>query len=137
MNQPIVSPTGMFEVSVSAWEARMSLWVESPAIVDTTSGKVLFSFQDGNWSLNAATWLSDAVVELRLRKYPGGHEPPEVILTIDCIAKTAQFQNEQLASLRDVEPALDQALTWPHAIDNRPAAGILGLVQRLLSPRRG
>jgi hypothetical protein len=136
MDEIIASPTGRFEVRVSPWEARMSLWIETPAIFDKASGECLFSFEDSNWSLNSANWLSEAVVELRLRKYPGGHTPPEITLTIDCVAKIAQTEQERGLVRRNVEPALNRALTWPQPVENKPNTGIANLVRRLLSARR-
>ncbi len=114
----------------------MSLWVETPAILDKASGECLFSFEDPHWSLNSASWLSEAVVELRLRKYPGGHTPQEITLTIDCVAKIAQVEQERVPVLRDVEPALNRVLTWPQPVQNKPNTGIANLVRRLLSARK-
>ena len=70
------SPDGRFLISISAWEARMSLWIESPTLSERDSGEQLLAFTDQNWSLDSADWLDEAVVVLNLRKYPGNHRPP-------------------------------------------------------------
>ena len=56
------SPSGRFGISISAWEVRMSLWIETPLLCERRSGQRLLVFKDSNWSLNSAEWLSDSVV---------------------------------------------------------------------------
>ena len=65
------SPDGRYIFQIDAWEARMSLWVESPKLIDTQSGQDVFSFKDANWSLDGADWLDADRVKIFLRKYPG------------------------------------------------------------------
>lgn len=48
------SPGGRYVVYVDAWEARMSLWVETPELVDTQTGRTLLGFRNTNWSLDEA-----------------------------------------------------------------------------------
>jgi hypothetical protein len=106
------SPSGRFEISVSAWEARMSHWIETPTISDSFTGKEVLRFEDPNWSLDSAQWLSDSTVVLTLRKYPGNHHPTSLAATVDCLAGTAAVEGTSVPSLRHLERALDGALTW-------------------------
>ena len=62
----------------------MSLCVEPPEVVDTTTGRRLLEFKDPNWSLESATWQSDSVVNLKLRKHPGNHVPHCFDAWVDC-----------------------------------------------------
>lgn len=113
----------------------MSLWVETPTVVDTATGATLLSFDDGRWSLDAADWLSDSVVQLWLRKYPGAHLPSGVMVTLDCGARTAQI-GETTWPLREVEPALNRALTWPEPPTPEAPRGLVGVLKRLLKTWR-
>jgi len=108
------SPSGRFLITISAWEARMSLWIESPTLSERSNGEQLLAFRDANWSLDSAAWLDDAVVVLNLRKYPGNHAPPQVTAKIDCVARTAEVGGKPVASLAQVERCLDEALEWIH-----------------------
>jgi hypothetical protein len=106
------SPSGRFTITISAWEARMSLWIETPTLSDGSTNERLLVFKDSNWSLNSAEWLSDSIVVLKLRKYPGNHIPAEVTATIDCLAKTAEVNGKRVETLAQIERCLDEALTW-------------------------
>lgn len=106
------SPTGRFVISISAWEVRMSLWIETPLLHDRSRDRHLLVLEDPHWSLNSAVWISESIVMLKLRKYPGNHSPPEISATIDCIAGTAEVDGKRVDSLELVERALDEALVW-------------------------
>ena len=108
----------------------MSLWVETPTVSDKVTGEVLLAFENTNWSLDAADWVSDSVVQLWLRKYPGAHTPPGVMVTLDCGARTAQV-GEMTVPLQDVERTLDRTLAWPQAPAPKPPSGLAGVLQRL------
>ena len=109
----------------------MSLWIETPTVMDKTTGETLLSFKDSNWSLDSARWLSDSVVELTLRKYPGNHLPAQVVATLDCANRNAKIGETVVNSLTQVEPALEQALTWRTVDPPRPAAsGCAGMLRR-------
>lgn len=82
--QRFESPNGTYAVRVDAWEARMSLWVETPKNIDCHSRTVLFAFSDERWSLERATWLNASVVHLLLRRFPGDHLPTFVEVVVDC-----------------------------------------------------
>src|SRR6185436_1450296 len=56
------SPSGRFEITIAAWEARMSLWIETPTLSDRLTGQELLSFNDPHWSLDSAEWQSDSTV---------------------------------------------------------------------------
>jgi hypothetical protein len=106
------SPSGRFRIAISAWEARMSLWIETPTLRDNVTGEILLSFKDSNWSLDGARWLSDSVVEFTLRKYPGGHLPAQVVAIVDCAQRNSKIGPTEVQSLADLESALERALTW-------------------------
>ena len=134
MDDSITSPSGRFRITLDPWEARMSLWVETPTLTDTLTGATLLSFSDANWSLNSAAWQSDAVVELRLRKYPGSHAPPEVAVTLDSVRMTARLADQEVP-LAQVEVALERLLGWPQP--PAPPPGLRGVLQRLYRRWRG
>jgi len=106
------SPDGAFEIKVDAWEARNTLWVESPIICDTKSGETLFQFASEMWSLDKIDWLADALAQLALRKYPGNHSPTQLIVVIDCRNRTAEFKSHQALSLQELEKVMERQLTW-------------------------
>jgi len=126
----IASPTGRFLTVISPWEARMSLWIETPTLRDTTTGETLLSFRDSNWSLDSARWLSDSIVELTLRKYPGNHLPVDIVATLDCASRTAKVGSMELQSLLEVESALEESLTWRTAAPAKPPAGVAARLRR-------
>lgn len=104
------SPDGRFTIEITAWEARMSHWIETPRLVDA-SGAVVFAFVSSSWSLDDATWTAPRVVRMTLRKYPGNHTPPQILCTIDCDARTATI-GEAVVPLAELEGHLDGSLQW-------------------------
>ncbi len=105
------SPDGRFAIEIAAWEARMSHWIETPRVVDAQSGTVVFAFENGNWSLDRASWTAPHVVMFRLRKYPGNHTPVDVTCEIDCVAHTATAGGAAVP-LAELERHLDALLQW-------------------------
>ncbi len=83
----------------------MSLWIESPELIDAQSGQILLRFSDSNWSLDHARWLDNETVELSLRKYPGDHHPSSFNVIIDCRQKQASLM-DKLIDIEALEPAL-------------------------------
>lgn len=106
------SPRGEYIVTVSSWEVRMSLWIDTPTLTNRTTGENLLSFNDPNWSLNEARWIDDSTVVLRLRKYPGNHSPGAIDVTINCAARTAVVGLVAVRKLDEVERQLEKALDW-------------------------
>lgn len=98
-----VSPDGAYEVLCDPWEPRMSLWVYSPEIVESVSGRILFNFKDPNWSSDYSRWQSSTKVRFGLRKYPGDRQPHGFAVDIDLATNIAIIENEQvlLANLED------------------------------------
>jgi hypothetical protein len=90
-----------------AWEARMSHWIESFALVDVASGRSLIAFKDSNWSLEQALWLSSSVVRFSVRKYPGDHTPSEFEVEADCATLLAHVQGGAEIPFSEIEPTLD------------------------------
>ncbi len=99
-----VSPTGRWEVRTHAWEVRMSHWIDTPHVYDRQASRVVYAPEDTTWSLDHAQWVSDSVVQLHLRQYPGG-PGMQAIVRIDCAAGTAHCNGRDMALA-----ALDDAL---------------------------
>jgi hypothetical protein len=53
----------------------------------------LLTFESELWSLDHSDWQSESVVKLRLRKFPGNHEPAQVGVSVDCRHGTAQLDS--------------------------------------------
>lgn len=107
-----LSPDGRYAVQVDVWEAFNTHWVESPRIVEAASGALVFAFGDSNWSLDGCRWPEPAVVEFRLRKYPGSHVPSQIAARIDCANGTGGVADGPQVPFATLEAALDAALTW-------------------------
>ncbi|MFN8521640.1 MAG: hypothetical protein U0821_00850 [Chloroflexota bacterium] len=107
-----VSPDGRFEVRVDTWEVRNSQWVDTPRLVDTSADVDILTFADERWSLDAAVWLDEARVELRLRKFPGGHVPAEVTVTVDCLRGVGRLDDGAEVALGALEAAMEARLDW-------------------------
>ena len=105
-------PDGRFQVRVEAWEARNSLWIESPAIYNARSEEVILKFQSEMWSLDRAEWKTGEVVCLTLRKYPGNHTPIQLMAAVDCERETAELGPLPAFSLAELERLLESQLTW-------------------------
>ena len=90
----------------------MSHWIDMPELRDASTGEVMLSLADANWSLDTAQWLSPGEVSLSLRKYPGGHQPSSVEVRIDCIARSARIGGGAVIGLAGVEAALDRAIRF-------------------------
>ena len=82
-----------------------------PRIYDLASGKTVLALTDTRWSMDSATWGSDSVVSLRLRKFPGDHLPMHLEVLVDCTKGTAVVEAGQVSSLAELEAVLDAAFT--------------------------
>ena len=106
------SPSGRYVFQIVAWEARMSLWIESFTLVEAATRAPVMLLQDDNWSVDSAEWLGDSVVKMRLRKYPGNHTPSQVEVSVDCEGRTAEVQGGVRMPLAQLEHTLDRTLSW-------------------------
>jgi hypothetical protein len=104
------SPGEKYLFHIFPWEARMSLWVETPQLMDTVSGQSLLAFENANWSLDEAQWLDEERVRLYLRCYPGDHSPSSFEVMIDCQQKQARLRDGEPVPLRDLEKVLEETL---------------------------
>jgi hypothetical protein len=100
------SPSGAYQFLIVAHEMRMSLWIEWPTLVNANSGQILLRFSDSLWSLDVAEWLSDSLVRMTLRHYPGKHVPPQFEVVADCVSLTATIQGGAEIPFAEVESAL-------------------------------
>lgn len=107
-----ISPTGSYEIRVESWEARMSLWVQTPEIVDLQSQAIILAFRDDRWSLEKSEWIDNTTVRLMLRKYPGNHIPSEIAITIECQHRLAILPDGKRVALTTLEEQLDLLLEW-------------------------
>lgn len=104
------SPDGHYSVQVTPWEARNSLWVYSPRIIDTWQGICIFRFSDACWSVDRSTWLNSTTVELELRKFPGDRMGQGVRVVVDCDGLVARWGSGKAVALSDLETALEAFL---------------------------
>ena len=102
------SPDGRYGFLIEPWEARASLWVEHPTLVNRTANQILLKFKDDRWSLDSAAWRSDVVVVMTLRKFPGDHRPPSFNLMFDCDALTATVGTQEAVSVVNIETSLER-----------------------------
>jgi hypothetical protein len=106
------SPDGRFQVRVAMWEARASLWVETPEIWDTLTGTLVLRFGNENWSLDHCHWQTGSLAQLTLRKFPGNHTPSQVLAIVDCAGGMAALPSHPQVPLPQLEAALDSLLHW-------------------------
>jgi len=132
------SPGGAFELRVHAHSGRMSHDILTP-VVTTRAGEALITFGESGWSLDAHRWLSESVVRLTLRKYPGNHLPAEIVCTADLAAGSATLADGAVIPLAGLDAALDSRLRWverlpdPIAMSAEVAAGQAVYTRRTLS----
>ncbi|MBV4491037.1 hypothetical protein [Pseudomonas oryzicola] len=107
--ETITAPAGRFAVRVAAWEARNSQWVYVPSLLDMHTQTVIFAFANPHWSMDQATWRSDATVHFVLRKFPGDHYPATLELLVNCANQTAAVGAGAEHSLAEIEQALEAA----------------------------
>lgn len=105
------SPDGRYCVQVTPWEARHSLWVYSPRIIDTREGLCIFQFSDACWSADQSTWLTPTTVALNLRKFPGDRMGQGVRVVVDCDGRVARWESGKAVELSDLESALETLLS--------------------------
>ena len=103
------SPSGRYKVFVDPWEARNSLWVYSPLIIDAETQDVILKLDDRNWSMDSAEWESDTTVRLGLRRFPGDCSPLGVSVKVDCVSGCAMIGDARFP-LNEIDQALDR--TW-------------------------
>jgi hypothetical protein len=88
----------------------MSLWVQTPKIVDLQSQEIILAFRDDRWSLEKSAWINNTTVRLTLRKYPGNYIPTELAIAIDCKYCLATMPDCKYLALSELEAQLDQLL---------------------------
>lgn len=71
MKDESLSPEGTYAIRFDVFEVRMSHWVEVPGIFRVADDLLLFDLRGDVWSAGPVTWLSDSVVQLTVRRYPG------------------------------------------------------------------
>jgi hypothetical protein len=107
-----ISPTGFYEIRIDSWEPRMSLWIQTPEIIDLQLQDTILEFRDPHWSLNTAEWIGNTDVKVTLRKYPGNHIPVELAIMIECRNRLAILPDGKHIALTALEEQLDLLLQW-------------------------
>ncbi|MDB6154341.1 MAG: hypothetical protein JWL90_2794 [Chthoniobacteraceae bacterium] len=105
------SPNGKYLFHIYPWEARMSLWIESPELIEVGVAAPLLRFRDSNWSLDRAVWLNESVVTMQVRRYPGDHTPSQFEFGIDAEKRLAAIGSAQAVPLSDLESMLETLYT--------------------------
>ncbi|WP_294739289.1 hypothetical protein [uncultured Pseudomonas sp.] len=105
------SPDGHYRVEVMLWEARNTIWVYSPRIVDMWQESCIFQFEDARWSADQSVWLTPTMVELKLRKFPGDRTGQGVCVVIDCVRLVARVGDGHEVELSALEGALETLLS--------------------------
>lgn len=90
------SPGGQYRLRLLPMEMRMSHWIMRPMLERCADRRRLFGFIDPSWSVDDAHWLNAAQIELKLRRYPGNHQPAQLCVRIDCRHQTARIGTEQV-----------------------------------------
>lgn len=103
------SPFGCYQVFVDPWEARGSLWVYSPLIIDVGTQELILKLADLNWSMDCAVWESDTTVRLGLRRFPGDRAPFGISVQIDCASRFGVIGDSRFP-LVEIDLALERAL---------------------------
>lgn len=101
------SPDGRYMIGVESQEVRAFQWVDTPQLIDSTTGSVLLGLADTCWHLDSAQWLSDSVVVMRMRRFPDGLGSYEV--RVDCGQQTAWVDGGEAEPLGRLEDVLSQA----------------------------
>ena len=132
METKFPSPNKKYLFQIEPWEARMSLWVETPCLIEVQNKAKLFDLRGTDWSLDSAQWLNEERVTLSLRRYPGDHSPRVFEVVIDCLANQATFDGTG-TTLDQIEPYLESIyrhcqinVVMPHP------PSILGRLRRLI-----
>lgn len=131
------SPNGKYVFQIAAREMRMSLWVESPRLVEVANERAVFDLSNTNWSLNRAQWLDSERVSIQIRRYPGDHLPGSFEVEIDCAAGVATLSGDMKVALESLERALEELYFRSRVKPVSATASRQGVLQKLLSPFKG
>lgn len=66
-----ISPDGTYQIDFGMYEMAMSHWTHPPTIYRSRDHVQLFDMGSTLWSASSVEWLSDSVVVLHTRLYPG------------------------------------------------------------------
>jgi hypothetical protein len=99
------SPDGWLRIDYRVEPGRMSHWIRSPSVVDTRSGRTLFSLFS-SWDADAA-WVGPGVVKLNLRYYPEGGWTG-ISVTIDAGRQEGRIDDGEPRPLEGLEKAMEE-----------------------------
>ncbi|KQH78343.1 hypothetical protein AO501_03050 [Mycobacterium gordonae] len=103
-----VSPDGRYVLYADSFEARAFQWVDTPELLDATTGSTVLKLTDDCWHLDSASWRSRSVLEMRLRHFPDG--VPCYSVLVDCGQLTASVDGVEARPLDQVDGLLRDAL---------------------------
>ncbi|MBN3575924.1 hypothetical protein [Vibrio neptunius] len=94
---------GKYQVATSAHEMKMSHWVHSPVIRETSSGKVILNLEFTAWGLRSVTESNERLV-LILYRYPDGNS--DYCVEVDPINRVVLISGEEYP-LINIESTLE------------------------------
>ena len=99
------SPGGTYRLQVSSEEMKMSHWIDRPYVTRVSDQRVIYR-AEYPWSLNSHRWLSEDILELDLRRYPGDCPSCSVRLRL----RDARFQQggDKWRPLAELDRVLEQ-----------------------------
>jgi len=119
IDESVSSPDGWLRVDFRISPGRMSHEIRSPTVVDTRSGKALFSlFAD--WDADF-TWGGPGVVTLHLRSYAEGGLT-RISVTIDAAKGEGRIDDGDWRPLEGLEPALEARFDEKAKVERAGAA---------------
>ena len=104
------SPDGRYVIYVRPQEMKMSQWVFTPEMIDSTTNRVVFHPVESDWTLDKVVWQTASLVAMTLRKYPGDHAP--IGATFDCASGAAHIDGipvDPFTNTAMMESALKEA----------------------------
>lgn len=107
LEQKYASPDGRYVVCVDSYEARAFQWVDTPELIDTTTGRALLMLEDRCWHVDEAQWSGSAVI-MRLRHFPDG--VPSYEVSLDCDELTVAVDGREARPLEQLGEVLQTAL---------------------------
>lgn len=92
LRAPVVSPDNRWRVAFSVYEVKMSLWIETPVVLDNATGKPLLDLCTSDWSADEVQWRADSkAVAIHMRHYPG--DAPTLTVVLDLPSQSCRVES--------------------------------------------
>lgn len=101
-----VSPDGNYVVVIAPNEMRMSHWINSAAIWEIASSKVVVVLGGELWSTDYVAWKPDHALEVGMRRYPG--DVPRLTAAVDLDGERVQITS----SAENATVSFQELNTW-------------------------